>query len=141
MKTFYINLYHQGWYHRSHKPGCMNAHPGDMYPTMQAAVNDIDPEAPYIATVSVHVPDQVAEALHTYPEGSVPIPLSASRKAWQERGLPDAHLPAGVVVPFPQSVSIRRQMAEGSIETSENEAIEPPVTSRSYKPVHGGYPG
>lgn len=140
---FYVNLYHQGWYHRAGKPGCMSVHPGDMYPTEQAALNDIDQDAPYLATVPVEVPETVAATIITYDPDSIPVPLSATRAQFRHEGFPDAFLPeGGGVVPFPQSVTIRREMAEGSIETSEREAIEPPFgAGLRYKPAHGGYPG
>lgn len=140
---FYVNLYHQGWYHRAGKPGCMSVHPGDLYPTEQAAVNDIDQDAPYFTTVPVDVPDSVAAEITTYGPDSIPMPMSASRLMHRIQGFPDAHRPeGGSVLPFPQSVVIRREMAEDSIETSEREAIEPPFgAGLRYKPAHGGYPG
>lgn len=78
MKELWINLYAQGWYHRIGKPGTMNAHPGDLYASKAAAMVDIDPNAPYIATVACYVPDDV-HGLKVYGADATPQPLSTTR--------------------------------------------------------------
>lgn len=92
MRTVYINLYRQGWYHRQGKPGTLPFHAGDTYPTVEAAIADIDPEAPYIATVPLQVPVgpyQEGEYwlspsdFQPYGPDSVPVPLSKSRAVYQ----------------------------------------------------------
>lgn len=77
-RTSWMNIYAQGYYHRTGKPNTLNAHPGDLYPTREAALADIDPDAPYIATVSF-VWD-APEDIQAYPEDSTPVPLSVTRK-------------------------------------------------------------
>lgn len=77
MSTVYINLYKQGYYHRAGKPSTVNIHPGDMYASREAAIADIDTDAPYVGTVPVLlgvIPFEV------YPEMSDPTPLRESRK-------------------------------------------------------------
>lgn len=84
MKQCWINLYATGWYHRVGKKGTMNAHPGDMYETEEAARKDIDPNAPYLATVACMVPNEVV-GLGTYQEDD-PLALSTSRN-WHLQGV------------------------------------------------------
>jgi len=79
----YMNLYRQGWYHRAGKPGTLAFHPGDLYPTHSAAVEDIDHDAPFIATVPVDVPDDLGVDFSPYGVGSLPVPLRESRRAWE----------------------------------------------------------
>lgn len=88
MRTAYINLYHSGFYHRSGKPGQYNVHPGDLYPTRKAAEEDIDPAAPYIATVLVSVPDEVCLG-DVNPSDSKPTPLSDTRAIYDVMGKDD----------------------------------------------------
>ncbi len=83
----YMNLYAQGWYHRQGKEGTMAFHPGDLYPDYGSAVADIDPEAPYLGTVGVDIPEVLGElmqlkgvSLEPYGPGE-PIPLRDSRRA------------------------------------------------------------
>jgi hypothetical protein len=91
-----INIYKSGHYHRKGKPGQYDRHPGDIYPTMEAALEDVDPLAKdkdgvslYVATVPVQwlEPD---DALECNPLDSVPTPLSqtkarrALRDLWAE---------------------------------------------------------
>lgn len=80
-----INIYKSGHYHRKGKPGQYDRHPGDIYPTMEAALGDIDPLAVdkdgnslYVATTPVQwlEPD---DTLECNPPDCVPIPLSETR--------------------------------------------------------------
>lgn len=78
LKQAWMNLYAQGWYHRAGKPGTLNLHPGDLYPSEEAARADIDTEAPYLGTVAVTLPDNVV-GVDSYGPESKPIALSHSR--------------------------------------------------------------
>ncbi|CAN7638083.1 hypothetical protein LJR130_004845 [Variovorax sp. LjRoot130] len=51
--TGYINLYRSGWFHRQGKPGAFDLHAGDVYPTLESALRDIEPRTHYLATVPV----------------------------------------------------------------------------------------
>lgn len=87
MRQAWINLYTSGYYHRSGKPGQYNVHPGDMYPTHKAALADIDPQAPYVATVPVMIPDDVQFMLgEVNPPWSQPTPLSETKAIYAEGG-------------------------------------------------------
>lgn len=77
----YMNIYHQGYYHRTGKPSTLNAHPGDLYDTREEAVADIDPNAPYIATVGFEW--DAPDGIEAHPQGSQPVPLSMTRKQFQ----------------------------------------------------------
>lgn len=101
----WFNLYRQGWYHREGKPDTMRFHPGDLYPSQEHAVADIDRSAPYIGTFSFELTmsdtywlaqEWGTKMLMPYPKDSVPASLKDSRAAF------------------------------GSLETSEREASEPP---------------
>lgn len=76
----WMNIYCQGYYHRTGKPQTLNCHPGDLYDTEDEARADIDPAAPYIGTVGFEwdAPDNI----EVYPDGSAPVPLSVTRKAF-----------------------------------------------------------
>lgn len=121
MRTVYINLYRQGWYHRQGKAGTLPFHAGDTYPTEEAALADIDPEAPYIATVPLELGAAVgAGALspsdfHPYPAWGHPVPLSTTRAIFR----------SGV----PSHIAGLRPLVgdEGSLETAEFEARPHPV--------------
>lgn len=86
MRQAWINLYISGYYHRAGKPGQYNVHPGDLYPTEEAAKLDIDPNAPYFATVPVTVPDGISLG-DVNPPDSVPMALSTSKAVYQEYGM------------------------------------------------------
>lgn len=76
MSVVYVNLYKQGFYHRAGKPSTLSIHPGDMYPSREAAVADINLDAPYVGTVPVmlgNIP------FFVYGENSAPTPLRESR--------------------------------------------------------------
>lgn len=77
MTVAYINLYKQGFYHRAGKPGTMEVHPGDMYASREAAIADINHDAPYVGTFIVLLG---ANEFGTYPEHSEPVSLRESRK-------------------------------------------------------------
>lgn len=51
--TGYINIYRSGLYHTPGKPGAYDRHPGDIYATEAAALDDIYPRSHYVATVPV----------------------------------------------------------------------------------------
>jgi hypothetical protein len=90
----YMNIYEQGYYHRTGKPGTLNAHPGDLYDSYAAAKADVDPDAPYIATVGFEwdAPANIA----VYGPDSVPVSLGITRKAFIAKRERDAIL-AGAV--------------------------------------------
>lgn len=85
LRSGWCNLYQQGWYHRAGKPGTMTLHPGDLYPTREDALADIDHDAPYVGTAFVqwehpeHKPP-----VQVFPDVSTPVPLAISRK-WSPR--------------------------------------------------------
>lgn len=82
--VLWMNLYRQGWYHRAGKPGTMNVHPGDLYPSEAAAKADIDHLAPYIDTVSFEVPAGLVPSLAVYPQESEPTGLAKTREQWRQ---------------------------------------------------------
>lgn len=77
----WVNLYRQGYYYRVGKSGTMNFHAGNAYPSEAKAKADIDPGAPYLATVPLDIPDipgfRPAEFLDTL---LPPAQLAASRE-------------------------------------------------------------
>lgn len=116
----YMNLYAQGWYHRQGKEGTMAFHPGDLYPDYGAAKADIDPEAPYLGTVGVDIPeplwvDMARQGVSLEPYGpGEPIPLRDSRKAMKD-GTP-SHI-----------VGLRPLSAEGFPGGDYREAVVSPL--------------
>lgn len=42
LRTGYVNIYRSGFFHRIGKPGCYDRHPGDIYETQEAAINDVE---------------------------------------------------------------------------------------------------
>lgn len=76
----FINIYRSGFFHREGKPGMFNRHPGDIYPTREAAMVDIHPSSHYIDTIPIEWEEEVRVALNA--QDSTPIPLSYSRKQW-----------------------------------------------------------
>ena len=81
LRSGWCNLYQQGHYHRAGKPGTLTLHPGDLYATRDAAIADIDPSAPYIATAFVSWSHPVWEPEPgVFPVGCKPVPLSESRR-------------------------------------------------------------
>lgn len=88
MKEYYVNLYRSGHFHRANKPGQFNVHPGDLYPTWEAAIADIDHSGVYFATVVVVVSDTTAKGMGPVnPADSEPIPLEDTRAIRKEWGV------------------------------------------------------
>lgn len=85
VQVAYVNLYLSGYYHRAGKPGQFNVHPGDLYPTAVQAINDIDPDAPYVGTVEVLIPASL-DIGRTNAEDSTPIPLGKTRAVYTTMG-------------------------------------------------------
>jgi hypothetical protein len=72
------NIYKSGYYHRAGKPGMYDRHPGDLYPTREAAEADVEPPEFYVATVKVvWYEDSVP---HVNGVNSVPVPVVESRR-------------------------------------------------------------
>lgn len=146
LRSGWCNLYLQGWYHRAGKAGTMTLHPGDLYPTKEAALADIDPEAPYIATAFVQWEHNVLDAEPmVFPEGCKPVPLSESRR-WP---FPLDELRARAVAPVligmenPEAAMYRFAAEHGMLDKGaqiERTTGRLSVLSAAYKPTHGGYP-
>jgi hypothetical protein len=109
----YLNVYQSGYYHRRGKPGQYNCHPGDLYPTYDGAVEDVDPSARhlYLGTFEVNIPAALLGPCN--PPDSVPVPLSQTRR--------ELRLPSQVVGMRPLKDN---WVGTGSLETSEREANE-----------------
>ena len=114
--TGFINIYKSGHYHRQGKPGAYDRHPGDIYPTYEAAVGDIDQAAVhlYVGTAPVTW-IETDDGLTVNPPDSEPVPIRQTRKLY--------------AVPS-QVVGLRPLV---NAKQGEVLAIE-------YKPTHGGYP-
>lgn len=116
----YLNVYQSGYYHRKGKPGQYNCHPGDLYPTREAAVADVDPDAAhlYMGTYFVAIPVSVLGNCN--PSDSVPTPLSVTRR--------ELRVPSHIEGMRPLAKAVEDWPVHGSLETSANEAvdIEPP---------------
>jgi hypothetical protein len=83
--TGWMNIYRAGFYHRAGKPGVYDRHPGDLYPTREAALADIEPRHLYVGTVSVSWWEDAQP--HTNSASSVPVPVATSRRILaRERG-------------------------------------------------------
>lgn len=83
MKIAYINLYKSGYFHRANKPEQFNVHPGDLYPTAEAAMRDVHPRHLYVGTVPVHVPTELQHVLGaSNPYNAIPIPLEETREVY-----------------------------------------------------------
>lgn len=82
-RTSWMNIYAQGYYHRTGKPNTLNAHPGDLYDTEKEAKEDIDPDAPYITTVGFEW--DAPEGIEAYPKDSTPVSLSVTRKQFAQK--------------------------------------------------------
>lgn len=78
----FMNLYHNGFYHRRGKPGDCNVHGGDVYLDELTAQAYIEPEAGFIATVPIEF--EAPEDLKANPIHSVPLPLHQTRKMLRE---------------------------------------------------------
>lgn len=159
----FINLYRSGWFHRKGKPNTYDAHPGDLYPTAQLAMQDIDPKARdlYIGTFPVLINGSIYGSVlrsdydvHLNDADSVPVPLSVSRSEIIQRR---NAVPKTPVLAEGDGLAIGGGSSDVSPETSEAEAVhlDPPnvvafrtnslgpdgVRSAAYRPTHGGYPG
>lgn len=87
MKIAYINLYLSGFFHRANKPEQFNVHPGDIYPSAEAAMRDVYPQELYIGTVPVHIPTELQHVLgQSNPYNAVPIPLEETKAAYDLGG-------------------------------------------------------
>lgn len=87
MKIAYINLYKSGFFHRANKPEQFNVHPGDLYPTAEAAMRDVHPKDLWVGTVPVHVPTELQHVLGTSnPYNAIPIPLEETKQAYEWGG-------------------------------------------------------
>jgi hypothetical protein len=74
----WINIYRSGIFHRIGKPGAFDRHPGDIYPTEEAAIQDIEPRSHYITTVPVEWSEE--GCVECNPPTSKPTPLSVTRR-------------------------------------------------------------
>jgi hypothetical protein len=72
--TGYINIYRSGLYHTPGKPGAYDRHPGDIYATEAAAIEDIYPHSHYVD----HRPGYVGGT-----DYAIPQPDSACRVSRQ----------------------------------------------------------
>jgi hypothetical protein len=77
VKTFWMNIYRAGHFHRAGKPTCVDRHAGDFYETREAAMAEISPRSHYITTVPFTYVD--SEDVRANAADSVPTPLSVSR--------------------------------------------------------------
>lgn len=83
--TGWVNIYRAGYYHRAGKPNSYDRHPGDLYPTRRAALDDIEPAHLYVATVPVSWFENFQP--HTNAADSKPVPVASSRRILaRERG-------------------------------------------------------
>ena len=140
LRSGWCNLYLQGWYHRAGKAGTMTLHPGDLYPTREAAIADIDPDAPYMTTAFVQWEEVGGYETSVYPEGAQPVNLAKTRREWE----------------LVEAAKEWRARAEVLVGQSNPDAIDPyrlgqerliresgmdMNLSAAYKPSHGGYSG
>lgn len=129
--TGFINIYKSGWFHRKGKPNMLDRHPGDIYLTMEAAKQDIDPAAAalYVGTVPIMwiEPD---DALAVNPADSHPIPLRETR-----RQLGEYTVPSQVEGLHDNVVSLELARVR-----PVQKQFEAPMLAIEYKPTHGGYP-
>lgn len=75
----YMNIYRSGFYHRKGKANAYDRHAGDIYPSWEAAVDDIDPISHYIDTVIVSW-HEAAQPVINGPD-SKPVSLKLTRYA------------------------------------------------------------
>jgi hypothetical protein len=92
----YQNVYRSGYYHRAGKPGQFDRHPGDLYPTRDAAEADVDPPWMYVDTVKVVWYEDAQP--HVNCATSKPVPISESRR--QIRDNPQGEYQDGVWQPL-----------------------------------------
>lgn len=138
--TGFINIYKSGWFHRKGKPNMLDRHPGDIYLTMEAAQQDIDPAAAalYVGTVPI-MWIEPEDALALNAPDSHPVPLRESRRQLGEYTVPSQTLGlSDNVLPFDRANAGRITAEE--IRKQWAKATEPPMLAIEYKPTHGGYP-
>lgn len=128
----YLNVYQSGYYHRKGKPGQYNCHPGDLYPTHEAATQDVDPDAAhlYLGTFFVDIPSELLGPCN--PSDSVPVPLSQTRRElakaevrrlFAETAKPVFRVPSHIEGMRPLVKAVEDWPAHGSLETPETEAV------------------
>lgn len=78
MMLGWMNVYRSGVFHRTGKANTADRHPGDFYPTKEAAEADVELRTHYICTCPVEWED--FEVVKANPPDSVPVPLSVTRK-------------------------------------------------------------
>lgn len=125
----FLNVYQSGYYHRLNKPHQYNCHPGDLYPSYEAALNDVDPAAAhlYLGTFEVNIPASLLGDCNG--PDSVPVPLSTSRRLLRDpSGLPsEVTLPKGwpehIIGMRPLVKAVEDWPTHGSLETTEAEAL------------------
>lgn len=112
----FLNVYQSGYYHRRGKPNQYNCHPGDLYPTYDGAVADVDPNAAhlYLGTFEVNIPAALLGDCN--PPDSVPTPLSVSRRVLR--------VPSHIEGMRPMVKAIEDWPTHGSLETTEAEAVQ-----------------
>lgn len=101
------NIYRSGHYHRVGKPLMYDRHPGDLYPTREAAEADVDPPELLVATVKVVWYE--AKQPHVNCGQSRPVSIADSRR--QLKREPAGHYEDGVWVP-PLSPEALREQAQ-----------------------------
>lgn len=79
----FVNIYRSGWFHRADKPCAYNRHPGDIYPTKEEAMRDIEPKELYVTTVPIAW--QEAGDVRPNPVESVPEPLFKQRSQMRQQ--------------------------------------------------------
>lgn len=73
----FMNVYRSGHFHRAGKADCYDRHAGDIYPTREAAVRDIDPPSHYIDTIEIAWEEKKLPNING--SDSVPVPLNKTR--------------------------------------------------------------
>lgn len=81
-KKGWINVYQSGHFHRLNKPCCFNRHGGDIYPTREAALKDIEPPSHYVDTVEIEWVD--VKDVQPNPSEATPVPLSQTRQRFYQ---------------------------------------------------------
>lgn len=82
LKHGFVNIYRSGWFHRMGKPLTLDRHTGDIYDTLEQAMQEIDPPSHYIATIGISWVD--VEDVQPNPADSVPVGLAISRARARE---------------------------------------------------------
>lgn len=74
----FVNIYRSGMFHREGKPTAYNRHPGDIYPTQDEALQDIDPRAAHLYVCTV--PIAWAEPMKVQPNPRDSVPKRVSKR-------------------------------------------------------------